>query len=135
MPGTNRSGCARGFSRAGASESDMADSVATSSARRHVVLPDVKPSMLKADVRNPDVKWLEGIGQAIARAISVCGWSHKEAAAKVAVDDAEFGKWLSGTRRPQFDKLFAVEALRAPLVIAIAELAGVPMETVIRIQR
>lgn len=51
----------------------------------------------------------------------MAGWSHKEAAARIGVDDAEFGKWISGARRPQLDKLWAVEELRGPLVIALAE--------------
>ena len=66
--------------------------------------------------------WHERIGQAIQRAVAIVGWSNKEAAAQVGVDDAEFGKWLSGTRRPQLDKLFAVEALRWPLIQALAGL-------------
>lgn len=93
-------------------------------ADRHPVLPDIgRPRMAKADARNPDMAtWNERIGQSIQRAVALVGWSNKEAAAKVGVDDAEFGKWLSGARRPQLDKLFAVEELRWPLIQALAVL-------------
>lgn len=90
--------------------------------------------MLKADVRNPDIDWVSVIGQAIQRAVKDAGLSNKEAAALAGVDDAEFGKWLSGGRRPQFDRLFSVASLRQPLVIAIAQLAGEGVEVTTHIQ-
>jgi hypothetical protein len=95
---------------------------------RHPVLPDsAKGSQAKAHVRYPDVaaqppEWMVLIGAAIQRSVSRVGWSNKEAAAKLGVDDAEFGKWLSGNRRPQFDRLMALDALRWPLICALAEL-------------
>lgn len=102
----------------------MAPSIASAAGSRHPVLPDIaRPQMAKANVRIPDIDWMRQVGAAIARAIAIVGWTSKEAAAKVGVDDAEFGKWLSGARRPQFDRLFAVPELRQPLVIALAGLA------------
>lgn len=103
----------------------------------HPVLPDIgRPLMAKANVRNPDIDWPREIGGVIARAIAMLGWSSKEAAAKVGVDDAEFGKWLNGTRRPQFDRLFAVEDMRQPLVVCMAALAqNVEVVTEIRFRR
>lgn len=93
------------------------------------VLPDIgRPVMAKASVRVPDVDWLVAIGAAIQRAVKEAGFSNKEAAGYAKVDDAEFGKWLNGTRRPQFDKLLAVPALRRPLVIAFAQLGGEGVE-------
>lgn len=100
----------------------MSSIVADQPSARHPVLPDVRPKMLRVDVRNPDIDWLREVGAAIQRAVSLAGWSNKQAAAKIGADDAEFGKWLNGTRRPQFDKLFAVKELRRPLLIAFAEL-------------
>jgi DNA-binding transcriptional regulator YdaS (Cro superfamily) len=103
----------------------MPASLAKTAVSRHPVLPDTaRGHMAKADVRIPDVAWGERIGRAIERAIAVVGWSKKEAASKVGVDDAEFGKWLSGNRRPQFDRLFAIEELREPLVVSLAGLAA-----------
>ena len=78
--------------------------------------------MAKADARTPDIAWNERIGGAIQRAVALVGWSNKEAAAKAGVDDAEFGKWLSGGRRAQMDRLLALEALRWPLIQCLAAL-------------
>lgn len=91
--------------------------------------------MAKANVRIPDIAWNEQIGRAISQAIANVRWTSKEAAAKVGVDDAEFGKWLSGARRPQFDKLFAVAELREPIVIALAGLAGFRITTQLSTER
>ncbi len=116
----------------------MARTVADRFGASHPVLPDIgRPVMAKADVRTPDIDWNVAIGGAIQDAVKDARLSNKEAAAKVNVDDAEFGKWLSGTRRPQFDRLFAVPVLRRPLAIALAALAGdeVEVETVVRIRR
>lgn len=114
----------------------MKPTVAPALTGKQAVLPDiVRPVMAKVDVPELDAAWLERIGRAIQAAVSEVRWSHKEAAAIVNVDAAEFGKWLSGTRRPQFDKLFAVPELRCPLVIALASLAGMEIVTEIRSPR
>lgn len=105
----------------------MADSMAAKSLVRHPVLPDIgKAKQAKATVRVPDIEsdatCMPLIGAAIQRAVFKVGWTNKEAAAKVGVDDAEFGKWLSGGRRPHFDRLMAVDALRWPLICALADM-------------
>lgn len=98
-------------------------SITDKAVSRHPVVPDIgRPRMAKVDVREPDIAWNERIGGAIQRAVALVGWSNKEAAAKVGADDAEFGKWLSGARRPQLDKLFAVDELRWPLIQCLAAL-------------
>ena len=79
--------------------------------------------MAKADVQNLDIDWPKTIGAAITRAIAMVGWSQKEAAGHIGVDASEFGKWCDGTRRPQFDKLFAVQVLQGPLVLSLSKLA------------
>lgn len=114
----------------------MDSMMASPSAISHPVLPDVgKKRMAKADVQFPGIAWNERIGRAIQRAIAIVGWTNKEAAAKVGVDDAEFGKWLSGGRRPQFDKLYAVEELREPLIVAQAQMIGAVVNTTVRFRR
>ncbi len=102
----------------------MKPTIPPADATLHAVLPDIRPVMAKAAVRIPDIDWMRALGAAIQRAVKVVGWSNKEAAAQARVDDAEFGKWLNGTRRPHWDRLFAVAGLRPSLVIALAELAG-----------
>ena len=93
--------------------------------------------MAKADVRTPDVDWMAKLGAAIQDAVHAVRWSNKEAAGKVDVDDAEFGKWLNGTRRPHFDRLFNVKELRVPLILALAALGGdgVDVETTVTIRK
>jgi len=113
----------------------MADSVAAKAIQRHPVLPDIgKAKQAKAVVRVPDIgqenALMALIGSAIQRAVLKVGWSNKEAAAKVGVDDAEFGKWLSGGRRPHFDKLMALDALRWPLICSLADVLGTAEEIV-----
>lgn len=100
------------------------------------VLPDIgKLKTAKADVRIPDKAWNELIGKALQRAVAYVGWSNKEAAAKVGVDDAEFGKWLSGARRPQFDKVFAVEELREPTCAFLSAMVGAVVKLQIQFER
>lgn len=83
-----------------------------------------------------DTNFRQQIGGAIQRAVAIVGWSNKEAAAKVGAEDSQFGKWISGAERPHLDRLFAVEELRGPLVIALASLAeNAEIATEIRIRR
>lgn len=100
----------------------------------HPVLPDIgRPHMAKAGVRKPDIDWNLKLGQAIQRAVAIVGWSNKEAADVLKVDDAEFGKWVNGTRRPHFDKLFDQDVLFWPLIQCLAQTReGVEVVTTIR---
>ncbi len=103
----------------------MSAKVAVGAESSHPVFPDIgRPRMANADVRNPDVTWNERIGAAIQRAVLKVFETNKAAARTLGVDDAEFGKWLSGARRPQFDLLFAYPPLQKPLVLSLAKLAG-----------
>lgn len=84
-----------------------------------------------------ETRWRELVGGAIARAIAISGLSQKEVAGLTERDPAQVARWLTGAERPQFDALLAVEKLRQPLIVALAELAGdgVEIETVVRIRR
>jgi hypothetical protein len=116
----------------------MPPSVASTASSRHPVFPDIaRPRMAKADVRKPDmpsdVDWMKAVGEALAGAIAIVGWSSKVASGRVKVDDAEFGKWLSGNRRVQVDRVLAVEELQWPFLTCLAKrLPGVEIETEIR---
>jgi ribosome-binding protein aMBF1 (putative translation factor) len=110
----------------------MRDSIASPVSSRHAVLPDTaKASIAKANAEKADIAritaeidWAAELGRAVHRAVSLLGWSQKEAAARLNVDERELAKWLSGERRPQFDRLFAVKELQRPLVICLAGLAN-----------
>jgi len=92
--------------------------------------------MARADLRKTETgEWRTAIGRAIDR---VKGQrSLKEFAGLVLREERQVGRWITGEERPQFDALFAVESLRQPLVIALAELAGdgVEIETTVRVRR
>lgn len=95
--------------------------------------------MAKANLRKaekPDVR--AQVGAAIQRAASLVGWSLKELAGHLERDPRQVARWIDGSERPHFDVLFAIEELRQPLVVAIAEELGgeaVEIETVMRARR
>ena len=91
--------------------------------------------MAKADLKKVE-DWRGSIGKAVARAFSLANVSQKEAAALLGRDQGQVARWISGAERAQLDTLFACEALRQSLVIALAELAeGVTIETTVTIRR
>lgn len=76
------------------------------------------------------------VGQCIDQARRTVGWSLKELSAALAHDERQIARWIAGTEHPQLDALFAVAALRAPLVLALAALAeDVTVTTQITIRR
>lgn len=103
------------------------------------LLPETADRPVKANLRKAEMRDFRiAIGSAIDRARLLAGWSIKELAAAVSHDEAQVRRWISGVERPQFDALFAVEVLRQPLVIALAELVageGVTVTTQITVRR
>jgi transcriptional regulator with XRE-family HTH domain len=92
--------------------------------------------MAKA-VRKIDPAWKTEIGHAFQRCLALAGLSEKEAAALLDRDTGQIARWASGEDRPLFDVIFAVDQLRGPMVIALAELdrQRVEVETTIHIMR
>lgn len=91
----------------------------------------------KADLKILD-NHKAAIGQCVERARKSLGWSQKELADSLGADRdvAQVSRWESGKERPQFDVLWAVEALRGPLVIQLASLSdAIAVETTITIRR
>lgn len=113
----------------------MPSTVGAGDRQRHLLSSDVPQRMLKADLRKPEMAWPALVGAAIQRAISLLGWSLKEFAAAVDRDERQCSRWISGAERPQFDVLFAVEALRQPLIQAFSEMVGAELEVTIRLRR
>lgn len=116
----------------------MPATVQQSRASAHPVLPEMRPSPAKADLRKADVDgWRERVGRAIERVQQQSGLSLKEFAAAVARDERQVSRWFLGTEHPQLAAIFAVERLRQPLLIVLAELAGdrVEITTEIKIRR
>jgi len=118
----------------------MASSVAEDRSVRHRVIPEMRPEMAKADLRKPEIGDLrKEIGSAIVRARDLLGWSQDRLAQEVKRDARQVARWERGDERDrvQMDTLWAVEELRGPLVVALAELASgaVEVETVMRFRR
>lgn len=77
------------------------------------------------------------IGRAIGRALLLAGMEVKAAAFAMGYSDhSALSRWISGVETPQFARLWTVEGLRGPLVIALAELAkDLDVQTVITLRR
>jgi hypothetical protein len=78
------------------------------------------------------------IGRAIERALQLAAMTKQDVsfAMGYGTNQAPISNWISGKETPQFAKLFSVEPLRAPLVIALAELAhDIEVSTTIVVRR
>jgi hypothetical protein len=81
--------------------------------------------MAKASIRKAEMAdWREAIGRALQRAIYLRGWTLKEFAVAVGRDERQCARWMTGAERAQFDAIFAVDSMRGPFVIALAEQAS-----------
>ena len=98
--------------------------------------------MAKADLRKAETDWRASIGHAIERTRTLCGLTLKEFTAALPTingkprDERQIARWIRGEERPQLDAIFAVEAFREPLVIALATLTDtIEIETVLHTRR
>ena len=105
--------------------------------RHRISLEDVPLRQVKAQLKEIEKRDFRAeIGHAVQRALSVAGRTQKEAAGMIGVDVAQVARWIAGTERPQMDRLFAIEELRQPLIVALAELAeNVEVVTEIRFRK
>lgn len=90
------------------------------------------PEVRKADL----LDWKAMLGAVVRRVRGEL--SLKEFASLIDRDERQVAKWEKGEDRPQFDAMFAVDAFRQPLVVALAELAqddGIEIVTEIRVRR
>jgi hypothetical protein len=81
--------------------------------------------MAKADLRKAATN---EAGRAIARAMHVRGWSLKEFADAAQRGERQLARWMDGTEHAQLDTLFAIVSFRQPLIVALAECAGLGVE-------
>lgn len=98
---------------------------------------DVPRKMIAAS-RTPDRKPLaDALGGAIERALMLARITKQDAAFRMGygTNQAPLSRWIGGTERPQFEKLWSIDELRGPLVTALAELAGHDVTTEIRIRK
>lgn len=92
--------------------------------------------MAKVDLKSVENRDFRAeIGRAIERAASLAGMSKKEVAALVGCEPAQLSRWIAGTETPQFARLFAIEALREPLCVALAQMSGAEIHMDIKFRR
>jgi len=58
----------------------------------------------------------------VKRAFDLSGWSLKEFAAELGLDERQVSRWMNGQERPHFDRLIALHELHLPLLQAVLEL-------------
>ena len=98
---------------------------------RHRVIAEIQPEMAKADLRKAESEPLaEQIGGCLDDARRELGWTLDQLAralpapAGAEIRDArQVQRWIDGKERCQVDVVFAVVALRAPFVEALARLS------------
>lgn len=124
--------------------SDMSTNLAATERSAQRVIPETRPAMAKADLKKVEMCDLRPeIGSSIRLARKSLDWTLKDLAREIVAstgkkeqDEAQLQRWEAGSERPQFDILFAVIAMRGPLVIALANLASdIQIETVITVRR
>lgn len=121
----------------------MANSIAVEAGSRHRLLSEIDPAaMAKANLKKFEVDFRSAMGGCVARARKVLGWSQKELSDAIEIatgearDVAQISRWEKGSERPQFDVLWSVDAMRGPLVIALASLSQqIEVSTTISIRR
>jgi len=99
-------------------------------------VPDPPRKMLAANSETLRKPLAEAIGSAIERAIVLARMTKQDVAFQMGYrDQSALARWISGVETPQFAKLWQIEELRGPLVIALAELAECVIETVVKVKR
>lgn len=105
---------------------------------KHLLTSEMgRPRMAKADLRKPETPaWKARIGAAIDRTRTLARLTLKEFAGAIDRDERQVARWIAGSERPQLDAIFSVEALRGPLVIALAELSeDIAVQTTIVVRK
>jgi len=81
--------------------------------------------MVKAVLsKGESADYLKELGECLDFARRMVGWNHDQLADALKRDKKQVGRWMRGEERTQVDQVFAVEALRAPFVIALARVAN-----------
>ena len=106
-------------------------------ARHPNTLRNVPIRMAKADanfLRNREIQ--AEIGAALGRAISVAGFTRKEAAGLLEMPESQLSDWIAGkaSAHIQTARVMASEPLRLPFIEALARWAGAAVEITIRFE-
>jgi hypothetical protein len=85
----------------------------------------------------PKILGTEHLGPVIERAIALAGMNKDQASDAMGYSDAStISRWISGAENPHLTRLWSVKALRAGLLMALAESARdqVEVETVFKVR-
>jgi hypothetical protein len=121
----------------------MADSLKHAHRSAPRVIPEMHPEMLSANLRKPETDgFAREIGRCLDFARRANGWTLDELATKLPApenaekrDPRQVQRWIDGKERCQLDVVFAVQQLRGPFVIALAQLAECEVVTTISVKR
>lgn len=98
------------------------------------ILPEAKVNLRKSE--NCDFR--SEIGRVVQRTGELAGLTRlQQFADAIKRDPRQVARWIDGSERAQFDAIWAVDALRVPLVQALAEQCsmGVQVQTVITLTK
>lgn len=91
---------------------------------------NLRPQQAKAHLKPLETDtWRADIAGAFVKALSMAGLTPKEFAWESRTSDekerdlGQISRWMKGTERPQLDVIFAVKAMRLPMVLCLAELS------------
>ena len=103
----------------------MSGKVASPSTPQQRAIGEIRPQMVKAVLsKGESADYLKELGECLDFARRMVGWNHDQLADALKRDKKQVGRWMRGEERTQVDQVFAVEALRAPFVIALARVAN-----------
>lgn len=103
-------------------------------------LAGLHPQMLRVEAEGHPQKLADlkvEIGHSVERALDLAGLTKQEAAFAMGyTDQGVISRWCSGTERPLFDKLYAIEGFEEAWIQARAERnRNIEIQTVVTIRR
>lgn len=82
------------------------------------------------------VEWKRRMGLAIERALVLANLTKQDVSFQMGYpDQSALSRWIAGTEPTQWHKLMAVDQLRPWIPVAIAEQAGVDVQTIVCVRR
>lgn len=102
----------------------MSSMVAEPAERRHRVISETRPKMLKADLRKAENGELKALGACLFRARSWLGWTLEQLAAELKRDARQVARWERGEERTQVDVVMGVPDLQQPFAAQLSKWSG-----------
>jgi ribosome-binding protein aMBF1 (putative translation factor) len=103
----------------------MSAIVAKSRPDSHRVISEIRPEMVKADLRKAENRDFRAeVGACLFRARTLLGWTLEQLASALDRDARQVRRWESGEERVQVDVVMAHDELREPFGFFLAKLSG-----------